>query len=69
MPPSLLPSAASLNVPQTLAQAIALHKQGRLAEAERLYLRSGWQRVGVVPDYAMWPAGGFCDTTFFWKKL
>jgi GNAT superfamily N-acetyltransferase len=38
-------------------------------DAERLYARSGWQRVGVVPDYAMWPAGGFCDTTFFWKKL
>ena len=39
------------------------------AEAERLYLRSGWQRVGVIPDYAMWPDGGFCDTTFFWKKI
>src|SRR5689334_2087268 len=39
------------------------------SEAERLYVRTGWQRVGVVPDYAMWPAGGFCDTTFFWKKL
>ena len=38
-------------------------------DAERLYVRGGWQRVGVVPDYAMWPAGGFCDTTFFWKKL
>ena len=36
-------------------------------EAERLYVRSGWQRVGVVPDYAMWPGGGFCDSTFFWK--
>ena len=38
-------------------------------EAERLYVRTGWQRVGVVPDYAMWPGGGFCDTTFFWKKI
>jgi len=38
-------------------------------DAERLYARSGWQRVGAVPDYAMWPGGGFCDTTFFWKKL
>ena len=38
-------------------------------EAERLYLRTGWQRVGVIPDYAMWPAGGFCATTYFWKKL
>jgi GNAT superfamily N-acetyltransferase len=39
------------------------------SEAERLYVRTGWQRVGVVPDYAMWPAGGFCDTIFFWKKV
>jgi len=38
-------------------------------EAERLYVRGGWQRVGVVPDYAMWPGGGFCDTTFFWKRI
>src|ERR1051325_6501435 len=37
--------------------------------AERLYVRAGWQRVGVVPDYAMWPGGGFCDTAFFWKRI
>ena len=39
------------------------------SEAGRLYVRTGWQRVGVIPDYAMWPGGGFCDTTFFWKRL
>lgn len=33
----LMPSAKPPNVPQTLAQAMALHKQGRLADAERLY--------------------------------
>jgi len=38
-------------------------------DAERIYVRGGWQRVGVVPDYAMWPQGGFCDTTFFWKRI
>jgi GNAT superfamily N-acetyltransferase len=38
-------------------------------DAERLYARGGWQRVGVVPDYAMWPGGGFCDTTFYWKRV
>jgi ribosomal protein S18 acetylase RimI-like enzyme len=37
--------------------------------AERLYVRGGWQRAGIIPDYAMWPDGGFCDTTIFWKKL
>ena len=38
-------------------------------EAERLYVRSGWQRVGAIPGYAMWPHGGLCDTTFFWKRI
>jgi GNAT superfamily N-acetyltransferase len=38
-------------------------------DAERLYERGGWQRVGVVPDYAMWPQGGFCATTFFYKRV
>ena len=30
------------------------------ADAERLYARLGWVRVGVVPDYALLPDGGFC---------
>jgi GNAT superfamily N-acetyltransferase len=38
-------------------------------DAERLYARSGWQRTGVIPDYALWPDGGLCDTTIFWKKI
>jgi GNAT superfamily N-acetyltransferase len=37
--------------------------------AERLYTRRGWQRLGLVPDFALWPGGGYCDTVFFWKKL
>ena len=37
--------------------------------AERLYERGGWQRLGSIPDYAMWPQGGFCDSVIFWKKL
>lgn len=39
------------------------------AAAERLYERGGWQRAGVVPDYAMWPQGGFCATAFYWKRI
>ena len=38
-------------------------------DAERLYGRRGWQRVGVIPDYALWPDGGFVDTTIFYKRL
>ena len=39
------------------------------ADAERLYARQGWIRVGVIPGYALWPAGGLCDTTLFYRQL
>ena len=38
-------------------------------DAERLYARTGWQRVGEVPKYALMPDGPFCGTTFFFKHL
>lgn len=38
-------------------------------DAERLYERSGWQRVGEIPNYALMPDGKFCGTTFFHKQL
>lgn len=39
------------------------------ADAERLYERLGWQRVGVIPGYALWPDGGLVDTVLFFKEL
>lgn len=38
-------------------------------DAERLYMRLGWTRVGVIPNYALFPDGTWCDTTIFWKQL
>ena len=38
-------------------------------DAERLYARGGWQRVGEVPRYALMPDGRLCGTTFFHKQL
>jgi GNAT superfamily N-acetyltransferase len=38
-------------------------------DAERLYTRLGWQRVGVVPRYALMPDGTPCATTFFYRDL
>jgi GNAT superfamily N-acetyltransferase len=38
-------------------------------DAERLYERVGWTKAGVIPNYALWPKGGFCDTTVFYKQL
>jgi ribosomal protein S18 acetylase RimI-like enzyme len=37
--------------------------------AMRLYERCGWQRVGTIPDYALLPQGGFCDTVYYYKRL
>jgi GNAT superfamily N-acetyltransferase len=38
-------------------------------DAERLYSRLGWQRCGVIPGYALWPQGGLCSTTVFYRVL
>lgn len=38
-------------------------------DAERLYERLGWTKVGVIPRYALYPDGRPCDTTIFWKEL
>ena len=38
-------------------------------DAERLYQRSGWQRAGDVPKFALMPDGEFCATTFYYKHL
>jgi len=38
-------------------------------DAERLYGRLGWTRVGVIPNYALYPDGRWCDTTVFWKAV
>ncbi len=38
-------------------------------DAERLYARRGWNQVGVIPGYALYPDGRLCDTTVFYKTL
>jgi GNAT superfamily N-acetyltransferase len=38
-------------------------------DADRLYLRLGWVRVGDIPGYALSPRGGFCGTTIFYRTL
>ena len=39
------------------------------SEGERLYRRGGWTPVGVIPNYALWPDGTLCPTTYFYKDL
>jgi GNAT superfamily N-acetyltransferase len=38
-------------------------------DAERLYERGGWRRVGIIPRYALLPDGPSCDTVVFYKDL
>lgn len=37
--------------------------------AESIYPKLGWERAGVIPDYALFPDGRYCDTTLFYKRL
>jgi GNAT superfamily N-acetyltransferase len=39
------------------------------SDADRLYDRLGWVRVGTIPDYALLPRGGLSGTTVFYKAL
>jgi GNAT superfamily N-acetyltransferase len=39
------------------------------ADAERLYERGGWRRLGAIPKYALLPDGPYCEAVFFYKDL
>lgn len=38
-------------------------------DAARLYAKLGWVRVGDIPNYALFPQGGYCSTTYFYRDL
>nr|MBA3495683.1 GNAT family N-acetyltransferase [Gemmatimonadales bacterium] len=38
-------------------------------DAARLYERLGWVRVGDIPGYALFPEGGLCSTTVYYRNL
>ena len=38
-------------------------------DGARLYERLGWTRVGDIPNYALFPHGGFCSTTYYYRQL
>lgn len=39
------------------------------SDADRLYARLGWVRVGEIPDFALLSRGGLWGTMMFYKKL
>jgi GNAT superfamily N-acetyltransferase len=38
-------------------------------DAERVYQRAGWTRVGDIPGYALMPDGTPCATAYYFKRL
>ena len=38
-------------------------------DAARLYASHGWVSVGDIPEYALFPEGGYCSTTVFYRRL
>ena len=39
------------------------------SDADRLYTRLGWHRVGAIHDYALFPRGGLCSATIFYRNV
>lgn len=39
------------------------------SEGERLYRSLGWQVAGEIPDFAMWPDGRLCPTTYLYRRI
>lgn len=39
------------------------------ADAERLYIRYGWQCCGEIPNFALMPDGKVCTTKIYFKHL
>jgi GNAT superfamily N-acetyltransferase len=37
-------------------------------DAARLYERLGWTRAGDIPNYALYPDGRACGTTYYYKQ-
>jgi GNAT superfamily N-acetyltransferase len=73
-------SARGKGIAEALMKALekVARRQGRrilvldtvtASPADRLYTRLGWQRVGAIPDYALWPDGSYCETTYFYKRV
>ena len=38
-------------------------------DAQRVYERLGWVRVGDIPRYAIMPTGEYCTTTYYYRDL
>ena len=60
---------AAEDAARTAGKAVLVLDTVTGGDAERLYTRLGWMKVGVIPNYALWPQGGLCATTVFYKQI
>ena len=58
-----------LGIADLSAEEIVLVLDTASDAAERLYERCGWQRVGIIPDFALMPDGARCATVVYYKRL
>ena len=61
--------AAAENAGRDLGLSLLVLDTVSGGDAERLYARLGWVRVGVIPNYALAPDGEPCSTTYFYKDI
>lgn len=61
--------AAAEDAARTAGKTVLVLDTVTGGDAERLYARAGWQRVGEIPNYALMPDGALCSTTYFHKPL
>ena len=61
--------AAAEQTAARLGRSLLVLDTVRGEAGEMFYERQGWTRVGTIPDYALLPQGGLCDTVVFWKRI
>jgi hypothetical protein len=55
--------------PKSAGKTVLVFDAVKGGAAARLYERLGWIRVGDVPDFAFYLDGGFCSTTYYYRRL
>jgi len=61
--------AALTDVARSAGKSVLVLDTVTGGDAERLYARDGWQRVGVVPDFCRTADGRLASTTYYTKGL
>lgn len=61
--------AAAENLARECGRSVLVLDAVTDGPAARLYASRGWTRVGDVPDYAVYPDGALCSTTYFYRRV